>query len=72
MTSRGYTNQYLVADAMGKHDGVAPVAMLDMLIEAAELWVDGYTKLTWLVSSVTGEPHTLMTVPMATYSHSRA
>lgn len=59
MVARGYTNQYLVADALGTHDGVVPVLMLDMLLEAAENWIDIRTGRGWLGTTVTAEPHYL-------------
>lgn len=59
MVAKGYSNQYLVADALGTHDGVVPVLMLDTLLEAAENWIDRRTSRAWLGSTVTGEPHTL-------------
>jgi len=68
---KGYTDQYLIADVSGKHDGVPAVAMLDVLIEAAENWIDKYTQRAWLVSSVTAELHTLTTWPPTSYSHYR-
>lgn len=59
MTARGYSNKYLIADAIGKHDGIAPVQSLDLLIEAAENWVDRRTSRSWLNVTITGEPHQL-------------
>ncbi len=71
MSAKGYSDQYLVADAIGKHDGVPPVAMLPVLLEAAEDFIDAYTEQTWLVSSVAAEMHTLNQWPQSTYSHYR-
>jgi hypothetical protein len=59
MVARGYSNQYLVADALGTHDGVVPVLMLNVLLEAAENWIDIRTGRSWLEGTVTDEPHTL-------------
>lgn len=59
MVAKGYSNQLLVADALGTHDGVVPVLMLDTLLEAAEDWIDRRTGRAWLGSTVTGEPHVL-------------
>lgn len=59
MTAKGYTDQYLVADALGTHDGVVPVLMLGMLLEAAEDWIDIRTGRGWLGTTVTAEPHYL-------------
>jgi hypothetical protein len=57
MSPRGYSNKYLVADALGTHDGVVPVQMVDTLIEAAENWITRRTGRTWLQTTITGEVH---------------
>lgn len=59
MSPKGYSSQGLVADALGTHDGVVPVQMLEVLLEAAENWIDKRTSRGWLGTSVTSEPHTL-------------
>jgi hypothetical protein len=55
---KGYSNKYLVADAIGTHDGVAPVQSLDYWLAAAEAWIDKYTGQTWGITGVTAEQHT--------------
>lgn len=59
MAAKGYSNKNLVADALGTHDGVVPVLMLDLLLEAAENWIDIRTGRGWLGTTVSAEPHYL-------------
>lgn len=57
MSPRGYSNKYLVADALGTHDGVVPVQMVDTLVEAAENWITKRTGRAWLLTTIIGEQH---------------
>lgn len=57
-TPKGYSNQHLVADAIGKHDGVPPVQSLPYWLAAAEAWIDKYTGQTWGITSVVAEQQT--------------
>lgn len=56
---KNYTSQYLVADAIGRHDGEAPVDSLDLWMAAAESWIDRRAGRQWGITSVVGEQRSL-------------
>lgn len=64
VTTKGYTNQYLVSDAIGLHTGEAPVTSLDYWIAASEAWIDLRTQRSWGITTVTGEQQQFDACPM--------